>query len=241
MRTLLYREMLINSARTRQWKRGACARTALSRCCCWLCNRPLLLSLSLKKQTRNTFCVFSVVDGWGRAFFALFSRAPVTHVTENYTEKAEEQPRGGTKSCPGPARTYYIHTSVRSEENERRSETKQTRREDGVRQRRCRQRQQRRRRLTEATNRKTVACSVLFRSLSLCVVVKRRKRHEKNRLINYCQLNGKYWVNNRVNYFKKASVNFKRKRIGKIKWKTKVKAQQPQRRGENFVVSQNMA
>lgn len=135
-----------------------------------------------------------MVDGWGRAFFALFSRAPATHVTENYTKKAEEQPRGGTKSCPGPARpghTYYMHTSVRNEESERRSETKQTRREDGVWRRQRRQRQQRRRRLTETTNRKTVACSVLFRSLSLCVVVKRRKRHEKNRLINYCQLNGK--------------------------------------------------
>lgn len=152
----------------------------------------LSLSLSLAQETNTEYiCVFSVVDGWGRAFFALFSRAPATHVTENY-RNPKSSPEVARSPAPArPGHTYYVHTSVRSEESERRSETKQTRREDGVWRRRRRQRQQRRRRLTETTNRKTVACSVLFRSLSLCVVVKRRKRHEKNRLINYCQLNGK--------------------------------------------------
>lgn len=172
-----------------------------------------------------------------RLFCPFFARACNACNGKLYQESRRAAPRWHeVLSRPG-----QDIRSVRSEESERRSETKQTRREDGVWRRRRRQRQQRRRRLTETTNRKTVACSVLFRSLSLCVVVKRRKRHEKNRLINYCQLNGKCWVNNRVNYFKKTSVILRLKRFGKIKWKTKVKAQQPRRRGENFVVSQNMA
>lgn len=79
------------------------------------CITALSNSLSLTQETNTEYiCVFSVVDGWGRAFFALFSRAPATHVTENYTKKAEEQPRGGTKSCPGPARTYILRAYKRA-------------------------------------------------------------------------------------------------------------------------------
>lgn len=59
-----------------------------------------------RKQTRNTFSVISVVDGWGRAFFALFSRAHPRHVTENYTETRSVgwAPEVNTKSCPNGKR-----------------------------------------------------------------------------------------------------------------------------------------
>lgn len=121
-----------------------------------------------ERRERNTFCVFSAVGGWGRAFLPFFRarthRAVV--VIENYTAAGSE---GGPKSCPDLTLTQSrTHTDTQLD-------TKESTKAGHERER------ERAERLMPKSKRRG---SSLFSAL--CVVVKRRKRHEKNRLINYC-------------------------------------------------------